>query len=84
MTFVLEMTRPENTGSSMGVPVEMIPEDPVSEETDEPVRYNVLPVDFDALNASTDNEKLIALNNYFSQLPGTRQNAYTGMLKIIT
>lgn len=81
MTFVLEMTRPENTGSSMGVPVEMIPEDPVSEETDEPVRYNVLPVDFDALNASTDNEKLIALNNYFSQLPGTRQNAYTGMLK---
>ena len=81
MTFVLEMTRPENTGSTMGVPVEMIPEDTVSEETDEPVRYNVLPVDFDALNASTDNEKLIALNNYFSQLPGTRQNAYTGMLK---
>lgn len=81
MTFVLEMTRPEDSGSSMGVPVEMLPEDTASEETDEPVRYNVLPVDFDALNASTDNEKLIALNNYFSQLPGTNQNAYTGMLK---
>lgn len=81
MTFVLELTRPEDTGSSMEVPVEMLSDETASQQTDEPVRYNVLPVDFDALNATTEDKKLIALNNYFSQLPGTNQNAYTGMLK---
>ena len=81
MTFVLELTRPEDTGSSMEVPVEMLSDEAASQQTDEPVRYNVLPVDFDALNATTEDKKLIALNNYFSQLPGTNQNAYTGMLK---
>lgn len=84
MTFVLELTRPEDTGSSMSVPVEMPAEEvgePTPEETVEPALYNVLPIDFAALNASTDNEKIIALNNYFSQVPGTKQNEYTGMLR---
>ena len=84
MTFVLEMTRPEDTGSSMSVPVAMPaekPEETVPEETEEPVVYNVLPLDFEALNAATDNEKIIALNNYFSQVPGTKQNEYTGILR---
>lgn len=84
MTFVLEMTRPEDTGSSMSVPVAIPAEEPeetLPEETEEPVVYNVLPLDFEALNASTDNEKIIALNNYFSQVPGTKQNEYTGMLR---
>lgn len=80
MTFVLELTRPENS-SGMGTPVEMPAEETVPEENQAPVAYNVLPFDFDALSASTDNEKLIALNNYFSQVPGTNQNEYTGMLK---
>ena len=84
MTFVLEMTRPEDKGG-MNVPVSVPSEEDADEmlpeETEEPVVYNVLPLDFDALNASTDNEKLIALNNYFSQVPGTNQNEYTGMLR---
>ena len=84
MTFVLELTRPEDKGS-MSVPVAVPSEEEnpetVPEETEEPVVYNVLPLDFDALSAGTDNEKLIALNNYFSQVPGTNQNEYTGMLK---
>ena len=85
MTFVLELTRPEGSENSMYVPVDMSseenPEETTPDETQIPVAYNVLPVDFDALNAATDNEKLIALNNYFSQVPGTKQNAYTGMLQ---
>lgn len=85
MTFVLELTRPEGSENSMYVPVNMSfsadPEETTPDEIQRPVAYNVLPVDFDALNAATDNEKLIALNNYFSQVPGTKQNAYTGMLR---
>ena len=38
-------------------------------------------LDFEAMNASTDNNKIIALNNYFSQLTATTQNDYTGMLR---
>lgn len=78
MTFVLELTRPEGS-DAMRAPVAVIPEETVSAE--ETVTYNVLPLDFEALNASTDNEKLIALNNFFSQVPGTKQNEYTGMLR---
>ena len=83
MTFVLEFTRPEEADSGMYVPVEMpsVEEPTIAEEPEKEVVYNVLPLDFDALNETTDNEKLIALNNYFSQVPGTKQNAYTGMLR---
>lgn len=80
MTFVLELARPEDSGSSMDVPVEM-QMDGEEEPSEETYALNVLPVDFEALNAGTDNEKLIALNNYFSQVSGTGQNAYTGMLQ---
>ena len=76
MTFVLEMIRPEDTGSMHVAVAETAPE-----ETPEAVTYNVLPIDFEALSAGTDNEKLIALNKYFSQVPGTKQNEYTGKLK---
>ncbi|MBQ2927493.1 MAG: LTA synthase family protein [Oscillospiraceae bacterium] len=85
ITFVLELTRPEDSGSSMGNAVVLPPVDSpdgtVPEETTAPIVYNVLPLDFESLNAGTDNEKIIALNNYFSQLPGTNQNEYTGMLQ---
>ena len=79
MTFILELTRPEDTAGSIGVTLAV----PETEETvpEETVIYNVLPLDFEALNAGTDNEKIIALNHYFSQVPGTNQNTYTGMLK---
>ena len=84
MTFLLELTRPEDSGSGMSVPVAVPSEETgetASEETKFPAAYNVLPLDFEAMNAGTDNEKLIALNNYFSQVSGTRQNEYTGMLR---
>ena len=89
MTFLLELTRPEDAGSSMQVVVE-IPtveepketlEEGEPEAAEAPVVYNTLPVDFEALSAATDNEKLKTLNNYFSQMPGTKQNEYTGRFK---
>ena len=64
-------------------PVETQPavqEQPGEEVQPEQVRYNVLPIDFDALNAQTDDEKKLALNAYFDSLTGTKQNEYTGML----
>lgn len=79
MTFVLELTRPESS-AAMAAPVE-ISEETTPEDAQEPAVYNVLPFDFDSLSAGTDNKKLIALNQYFSQVPGTNQNEYTGMLK---
>ena len=88
-TFLLELTRPEDTASSMSSAVILPPVPPsteapdasVPEQTQPPTVYNVLPVDFDALNAGTDDPGLTALNAYFSQLPGTNQNEYTGMLR---
>lgn len=85
MTFALELTRPEDDGSSMSVVVEIPvveePEETFPDATEAPVVYNTLPVDFEELSTSTDNKKLIALNDYFAQVPGTKQNEYTGMLK---
>ena len=80
MTFVLELTRPEASGT-MTAPVAMPSEEKTPEDAQVPVSYNVLPLDFEAMNAATDNQKLIALNNYFSQMPGTKQNDYTGKLR---
>ena len=78
MTFVLELTRPEEP-AAMSAPVELPADEAV--ETEEEIRYNVLPLDFETMNAATENEKLIALNNYFSQITGTNQNEYTGKFR---
>ena len=42
--------------------------------------WNVLDIDFDALNGMTQDETLLALNAYISSLAGTQKNEYTGML----
>ena len=57
-----------------------------TQETDRPiyvppVEYNVLHIDFDALNGMTESETLLALNAYCDSLAGTNKNPYTGMLK---
>lgn len=51
---------------------------PQQEET--PVEYNVLTIDFDALNASTEDETRLALNAYCQSFAGTNKNEYTGFL----
>lgn len=95
ITFYLEMTHteePENENMLLAIPEQTIPpkmeaeneipKETVEEETvPEPTVYNVLDIDFDSLSASTTDERLIALNNYCSQISATNQNAYTGMLR---
>lgn len=43
--------------------------------------YNVLNVDFGALNALTEDETIQAINNYCANQTGTQKNDYTGMLR---
>lgn len=62
--YIPDTTQPDSSG--VGTP-------PV-------IEYNVLDIDFEALNAMTDDEKLIALNDYCASLRGTKKNEYTGML----
>lgn len=44
-------------------------------------KYNALPIDFEALAASTDDPNLKLLDNYFSGIEPTKKNDYTGLLK---
>ena len=53
---------------------------PDEEEIPEP-EYNVLEVDFGALNELTDNETIRGINNYCANQTGTQKNEYTGMLR---
>ncbi len=46
-----------------------------------PVEYNVLEIDFDELNAQTEDKKILAINEYCASLSGTNKNEYTGMLR---
>ncbi len=79
-TIRLELTRHAKTEEQDYY----IPEETQGENTaQEPaeVRYNVMDIDFDALNALTEDKKLLAINDYCSKVTGTNQNEYTGMLK---
>lgn len=51
-----------------------------SVEEENVTEYNVLEIDFDALSELTDDETILALNEYCSSLTGTNKNEYTGML----
>ena len=53
---------------------------PEEEQPTEPA-YNVLDVDFGALNELTEDETVRAINNYCASQAGTRKNDYTGMLR---
>lgn len=47
----------------------------------DPAEYNVLDLDFEALEASTSNEALQALDRYFAAEEATEKNDYTGLLE---
>lgn len=89
-TFRLELTRSRNKPEEVSyyIPEVTEPEtEPVQEaagaEIEKPKEYgaNVLEIDWDALNAETEDQKLLAINSYCAQLSGTKKNEYTGMLK---
>lgn len=56
--------------------------EPVVVETEPPLppEYNVLDYDFLALNETTKDKTIQAVNNYVATLTGTNKNKYTGML----
>ena len=79
-TIRLELTRHAKTEEQdYYIPEETQGENPAQEPAE--VRYNVMNIDFDALNAMTEDKKLLAINDYCSKVTGTNQNEYTGMLK---
>ena len=49
-------------------------------EPEKEVIYNVMNIDFDALNQLTEDAKIKAINDYCASLTGTNQNDYTGLL----
>ena len=78
----------EEENESLYVPVTETTAPAIQEEVEETeatepekeIAYNVLNIDFDALNQMTDNKMIKAINDYVASLPGTKQNDYTGML----
>lgn len=43
--------------------------------------YNKMDIDFETLKENEEDENILMLHNYFSSLPGTKKNEYTGMFK---
>ena len=82
-TLRLELTRRgKETEQSYYIPEEtQAAEEPEQAQAPTEVRYNVMDIDFDALNAMTEDKKLLAIDDYCAQVTGTNQNKYTGMLK---
>ena len=79
-TIRLELTRHAKTEEQdYYIPEETQGENPAQEPAE--VKYNVMNIDFDALNALTEDKKLLAINDYCSKVTGTNQNEYTGILK---
>ena len=79
-TIRLELTRHAKTEEQdYYIPEETQGENQAQEPAE--VKYNVMNIDFDALNAMTEDKKLLAINDYCSKVTGTNQNEYTGMLK---
>ena len=81
---VLTMMRLELIGSFGGEVEEdsgyYVEETPAVSENAAEISYNVLELDFDALNAMTDSDVIKTINDYCARLTGTNQNEYTGML----
>ena len=51
------------------------------EQLDEALEYNVLDIDFPALEATRDQDAMKKLDEYFSSISPTEKHQYTGMLK---
>ena len=62
---------------------EILQDAPAEEEAEEAPKeygYNILELDFDALNSKTEDEVIQSINEYCSKITGTKKNEYTGML----
>ncbi len=80
-TLRLELTRGRREPEQAEYYVPAATEPETAEETQTEYGANILEIDWDALNAGTEDEKLLAINSYCAQLSGTKKNDYTGMLR---
>lgn len=89
-TMVLELLSSGGGKSNIGAQLSSsTPSKPQTTETEPPIdttiytsdKYNMLDVDFEALNQMTDDKDIITLNNYFKTAIPTDKNAYTGFFK---
>lgn len=84
-TLRLELTRGQGETEQAAYYIPETTEPEAAENTPEeaPKVYgrNILDIDWDALNAGTEDKKLLTINEYCEKLSGTRKNAYTGMLR---
>lgn len=84
-TLRLELTRgqKETEQAVYYIPETTEPEaaEEIPEETPKVYGRNILEIDWDALNAKTEDKKQLTINEYCRKLSGTRQNPYTGMLR---
>lgn len=64
-----------------GKKIEIIIDNPVSENPTTEKIYNNLDIDFEALIENEDDETLVLMHRYFDSLNGTEKNEYTGMFK---
>ncbi len=83
-SFTVDLTRliRENFGLSNAtrIPDVIDNHDPVPNPPG-PIVYNTLSIPFDSLKTSTQNKTLLAMHEYFSARPATKQNAKTGLFK---
>lgn len=79
-TLRLELTRNQREPEQAEYYISAATEPETAEETQKEYGANILEIDWDALNAGTEDEKLLAINSYCAQLAGTKKNDYTGML----
>lgn len=79
-TLRLELTRNQREPEQAEYYIPAATEPETAEETQKEYGANILEIDWDALNAGTEDEKLLAINSYCAQLAGTKKNDYTGML----
>lgn len=75
-SFLNPLSEPEMAAKSP--PNKKLSKESTFGSTEDAPEYNILDIDFDALMQSTDSSKVAALHNYFSNVPGTRKNEYTG------
>ena len=75
-TYYIPETKPVETTPSQ--PQETLPGETQPQESVK--THNILDIDFDALSAMTEDQRLQAINRYCASLSGTNCNEYTGML----
>ena len=81
--YVPQQTKPKETEQDIQQETQPQGSEQLETQPTESVQqsqYNVLDIDFDALNALTEDERIRAINRYCASLTGTNKNEYTGML----